>query len=421
MSKVVKPTPPELMEDTGTGLDYGTRPDRMPGYLVPNDRFYIRSHAPTPHVEVADWALAIEGDGVRQPVTYSYDELWNRFPLVSVVRTIECAGNRRVLLGNEFASTFEGTQWGRGAIGTAEWTGVRLRDLLEPADLAPGAREVMPESLDEIRARRPMPLAKARADDTLVALAMNGEILPADHGFPARVVVSGWLGAASIKWLARIEVSQGRLYAPWNTEDYVLIGPGHPPDGPARPGHHHPAGVRADGAAVAGVAAAGTADDPRARVRRGERDRRRRVPHRRRSLAGLPNCAPPIYRAHGCAGSSRGHRNPATTSSGYAPPTSAAAPNRTRRSGTSSDTSRPPCSRTPCTSSPLPRPAAAHRRLAGDRAAEEGLDEGGAGGKFGRGSLHPHLAPREDVGSVGDREHGASALLDDQHRGPARG
>ena len=146
-------------------------------------------------MEVADSALAIEGDGVRQPVTYSYDELWNRFPLVSVVRTIECAGNRRVLLGNEFASTFEGTQWGRGAIGTAEWTGVRLRDLLEPADLAPGAREVMPESLDEIRARRPMPLAKARADDTLVALAMNGEILPADHGFPARVVVSGWLGA----------------------------------------------------------------------------------------------------------------------------------------------------------------------------------------------------------------------------------
>jgi DMSO/TMAO reductase YedYZ molybdopterin-dependent catalytic subunit len=232
--KVVKPTPPELMEDTGTGLDYGTRPDRMPGYLVPNDRFYIRSHAPTPQVDVADWTLRIQGNGVGQPVTYSYDELWNQFPLVSVIRTIECAGNRRVLLGNEFASKFEGTQWGRGAIGTAEWTGVRLRDLLEPADLTPGAREIMPESLDEIRARRPMPLAKARADDTLVALAMNGEILPADHGFPARVVVSGWLGAASIKWLARIEVSEERLYVPWNTEDYVLIGSRYPSDYPAR-------------------------------------------------------------------------------------------------------------------------------------------------------------------------------------------
>jgi DMSO/TMAO reductase YedYZ molybdopterin-dependent catalytic subunit len=221
------------MEDAGTGLDYGTRPDRMPGFLVPNDRFYVRSHAPTPAVDMAKWKLGIEGDGVRHPVSYSYDELWKEFPLVSVIRTIECAGNRRVLLGTEFASTFKGTQWGRGAIGTAEWTGVRLRDLLEPADLGPGAREVMPESLDDIRARRPMPLAKARADDTIVALAMNGEILPADHGFPARMVVSGWLGAASIKWLARIEVSQRHLYVPWNTEDYVLIGPDYPADEPA--------------------------------------------------------------------------------------------------------------------------------------------------------------------------------------------
>jgi DMSO/TMAO reductase YedYZ molybdopterin-dependent catalytic subunit len=232
--RVIKPTPPELMEDTGTGLDYGTRPDRMPGYLVPNDRFYIRSHAPTPQVDAANWALRIEGNGVRQPVTYSYDELWNRFPLVSMIRTIECAGNRRNLLGEEFGRTFEGTPWGRGAIGTAEWTGVRLRDLLEPAALTPGAREVMPESLDEIRTRRPLPLDKANADDTLIALAMNGEVLPADHGFPARAVVSGWLGAASIKWLTRIEVSQEHLYVPWNTEDYVLIGPRFPADGPAR-------------------------------------------------------------------------------------------------------------------------------------------------------------------------------------------
>jgi len=232
--QVVKPTPPTLMEDTGTGLDYGTRPDRMPGYLVPNDRFYIRSHAPTPAVDVADWTLRVEGNGVRRPVRYRYDELWERFPLVSIVRTIECAGNRRVLLGDEFGSRFRGTPWGRGAIGTAEWTGVRLRDLLEPAGLTAGARDVMPESLDQIRARRPMPLSKALADDTLVALAMNGEILPADHGFPARVVVSGWLGAASIKWLSRIEVSRERLDVPWNTDDYVLIGPGYPADGPAR-------------------------------------------------------------------------------------------------------------------------------------------------------------------------------------------
>jgi DMSO/TMAO reductase YedYZ molybdopterin-dependent catalytic subunit len=92
----------------------------------------------------------------------------------------------------------------------------------------------MPEGLDEIRARRPVPLAKACADDTVVALAMNGGVLPADHGFPARLVVSGWLGAASIKWLGRIEVSEQPLYVPWNTVDYVLIGPGFPAERPAR-------------------------------------------------------------------------------------------------------------------------------------------------------------------------------------------
>ena len=224
----------DLLEDAGTGLDYGTRPDRMPGYLTPTGQFFIRSHAPTPHLDTATWTLRVEGTGVREPVTYSYDDLWNRFPLVSLIRTIECAGNRRVLMGEEFGRPFEGTQWGRGAISTAEWTGVRLRDLLEPAGVTAGARDVMPEALDAIRARRPLPLAKACADDTLVALAMNGEVLPPDHGFPARLVVSGWLGAASIKWLGRIEVSEDPLYVPWNTEDYVLIGPDFPANGHGR-------------------------------------------------------------------------------------------------------------------------------------------------------------------------------------------
>jgi DMSO/TMAO reductase YedYZ molybdopterin-dependent catalytic subunit len=232
--RVVKPTPPELMEDTGTGLDYGTRPDRMPGYLTPLDRFFIRSHAPTPRLDAARWSLHVEGSGIREPVTYSYDDLWHRFPLVSVICTLECAGNRRVLFGEAYGRRFEGTPWGRGAISTAEWTGVRLRDLLEPTGITPGARDVMPEALDEIRTRRPMPLAKALADDTVVALAMNGEVLPPDHGYPARVVVPGWLGAASTKWVGRIEVSEQPLHVPWNTEDYVLIGPDHPPQGPAR-------------------------------------------------------------------------------------------------------------------------------------------------------------------------------------------
>lgn len=230
---IVKPTPSDLLEDTGSGLDYGTNPERMTGDITPIDRFFIRSHAPTPSVDVDTWELRVDGDGVSAPVAYSYAQLCHDFPLVSLVRTIECAGNRRVLFGEEVGQTFDGTQWGRTAISTAEWTGVRLRDLLAPAGLSADACDVMPVSLDAVRARRPMPLAKALADDTLVAIAMNGEALPPDHGFPARVIVSGWLGAASIKWVERIEVSTRKLHVPWNTEDYVLIRPGDGGDHPA--------------------------------------------------------------------------------------------------------------------------------------------------------------------------------------------
>ena len=229
---VVKQTPPDLMIDTGTGLDFETRLDRLPGHLTPVDRFFVRNHAATPRLDVARWRLTIDGDGVRKPVTYGYADLW-RFPLVSVVRTLECAGNRRKLFGEACARRFEGTSWGRGAIGTAEWTGIRLSDLLEPAGIGPRAREVMPEGLDAARGRRPMPLSKAMAEDTLLALVMNGEVLSPDHGYPARVVVSGWLGAASIKWVGRIEVAQEPLHVPWNTGDYVLIGKPYPASGPA--------------------------------------------------------------------------------------------------------------------------------------------------------------------------------------------
>ncbi|MEU6424987.1 sulfite oxidase [Microbispora sp. NPDC046973] len=225
---VVKPTIAALMEDAGTGLDYGTRPDRLPGLLTPLDRFFVRNHAPTPRLDARTWTLCVEGGGVRRTVRYTYDDLWRRFPLVSVVRTLECAGNRRALFGAEHGHRFGGVQWGRGAIATAEWTGIPLRDLLEPAGLTDAAVEVMPEGLDEARGRRPMPLAKALAPDTLLVLAMNGEILPPDHGFPARVLVSGWLGAASVKWVGRIEVSDRPLHVPWNTEDYVIVAPGRP-------------------------------------------------------------------------------------------------------------------------------------------------------------------------------------------------
>lgn len=229
---VVKPTPPELLHDLGDGLNYGTRWARHPGYLTPIDRFYVRNHAATPRIDAATWRLRVDGDGVRAPTEFSYEQLW-AMPLTSAIRSIECAGNGRVFFAEHYGREAEGTQWRTGAMGTAEWTGVRLRDVLQRTGLTAGARDVMPEGLDAMRLDRPMPLAKAMAEDTIVALAMNGERLPADHGFPARIVVPGWIGTASIKWAGRIQVSEEPLYSYWNTHDYVLAGPDYPAVGPA--------------------------------------------------------------------------------------------------------------------------------------------------------------------------------------------
>ncbi len=81
----------------------------------------------------------------------------------------------------------------------------------------------MAESLDEAGMRRPLPVEKAM-DDVLLVYAMNGETLPPDHGFPLRLLVSGWAAVASVKWLGRLYVAEEALYSPWNTKDYVLTG-----------------------------------------------------------------------------------------------------------------------------------------------------------------------------------------------------
>lgn len=229
---VVKPTPPELMHPIGDGLNFETRWAAHPGFLTPTDRFFVRNHNPTPRIDAGSWRLRIDGSGVRRTAELSYEQLL-ALPQVFVTSTIECAGNGRRFFAEHFDRPVKGTPWRTGAMSTAEWAGVRLRDALDIAGVTPGARDVLPEGLDEPRFARPMPLEKALADDTILALTMNGEPLPPDHGFPARIVASGWVGAASIKWVGRIEVSVEPLYTYWNTHDYVLAGPDYPTVGPA--------------------------------------------------------------------------------------------------------------------------------------------------------------------------------------------
>jgi DMSO/TMAO reductase YedYZ molybdopterin-dependent catalytic subunit len=212
-------------------MPFGT----LDGFITPTERFYVRCHFPIPEINEESWLLILEGN-VSKPVRFSLDEL-RRFPQETQAVTLECAGNSRVFL----VPKVKGVQWELGAVGNAEWTGVRLRHVLERAGVKDGSREVILEGADKgtiaepprpagaIQFARGIPLAKAR-DDVLLAFEMNGRPLTPAHGFPLRAVVPGWYGMASVKWLQRIVVSDQAFNGYYQTVDYAYWQRG--PSGP---------------------------------------------------------------------------------------------------------------------------------------------------------------------------------------------
>jgi sulfane dehydrogenase subunit SoxC len=218
----VKPVSLDRFERHGTNVEMRWG-NVSADYLTPIDHFFVRTQGSTPKIDPQSWSLAVEGSGVKKRVELSYEDLLS-FPRVTYVRALECAGNGRILFARRYGVMPIGNEWGLGAIGVARWTGVRLRDILECAGLRPNAVQVMPEGLDDIGMRRPIPLAKALEDDTMIAYEMNGVPLPTDHGAPARMLVPGWAAVASVKWLGRIEVSVSQLWTRWNTEVYIMSG-----------------------------------------------------------------------------------------------------------------------------------------------------------------------------------------------------
>ncbi len=183
--------------------------DKVCSWVTPNRLFFVRNHFAAPAIDLSTWKLTVEGC-VEEPMEWTWDEL-AALSERSVFATVECAGNGRSFL----RPAAPGVPWGAGAIGHGEFTGVPVRELLERAEIRPGAVEVLFEGADEgtesdhpalMHFARSLPLAKALDSDTLLAFRMNGEPLEAAHGFPVRLFVPGWYGVASVKWLRRIEV-----------------------------------------------------------------------------------------------------------------------------------------------------------------------------------------------------------------------
>lgn len=212
---------PEHWETTLQGLGRS--------WITRNDRFFVRSHFPAPEIDPKAWRLEV-GGLVRAPLTLTLEEV-RALPTLDVTHTLECAGNGRALLPLPSTS---GTQWERGAVGNATWTGVRLAVLLQRAGVAPEAKHVWLEAADQAplpdvpRFLRSIPLEKALAD-TLLAHTMNGEPLSHLHGAPLRAIVPGWYGMASTKWLTRIRVEAAPSDNHFFVKGYRYVYPGEDP------------------------------------------------------------------------------------------------------------------------------------------------------------------------------------------------
>lgn len=201
--------------------------DRVTSWVTPNRLFFVRNHfEPPPVADIATWELAIDGL-VEGPRRWTFAQLAAR-PQHSVFATVECAGNGRSFLEPKAA----GVQWGPGAIGHAEWSGVPLRELLAEAGVQADTREIVFEGADRgtedgqaMNFSRSLPLGKALNPDTLVALRMNGEWLEPNHGAPLRLFVPGWYGVASVKWLRRMTAIDHAYPGHFQTVKYAVDRP----------------------------------------------------------------------------------------------------------------------------------------------------------------------------------------------------
>ncbi|KAJ8259592.1 hypothetical protein GJAV_G00171200 [Gymnothorax javanicus] len=214
-------------------------------YITPTAFFFKRNHLPVPKVDPTTYRLEIEGLPGGS-VSLTLDELKSRFPKHTVTATLQCAGNRRSEMNR--VKVVKGLNWGIAAISNATWAGARLRDVLLAAGYTPGSgtvRHVQFEGLDKdvsgttYGASIPVGKALAEEGDVLLAYEMNGEELPADHGFPVRVVVPGTVGARNVKWLGKVVLSEEESSSHWQQNDYKGFSPA-PTGTPSTSSQHQP-------------------------------------------------------------------------------------------------------------------------------------------------------------------------------------
>ncbi|MGO9125860.1 MAG: sulfite oxidase [Terriglobales bacterium] len=225
-SPVVVPGKEGMIVRSARFLDLEMPPEFFDSWITPVPHFFVRNHMHEPStLDPETWQLTITGE-VEKPLTLNLADLVRMEPH-TVTNTLECAGNGRGL----HHPHVPGVQWQKGAVGTARFSGPRLRDLLQQAGVKPTGKHVMFHGLDEVPGKVPpfirsIPIDKASDADTLIALRMNGAELTKHHGFPARALVPGWIGAASCKWLSEIKVLDKEFDGNFMKPGYRM--PNHP-------------------------------------------------------------------------------------------------------------------------------------------------------------------------------------------------
>jgi sulfane dehydrogenase subunit SoxC len=221
-SPFLKPSRTPVGETTGNSL---TPLQDLTGTITPADLHFERHHAGVPFIDPSRHSLLIHGL-VATPLVLSVDEI-RRFPQVTRTAFIECSGNGRAAYREPKPDTTP--QKAAGLVSNTEWTGVPLRVLFEEAGATKDATWFLAEGGDACVMTRSIPMAKAW-DDAIVVWAQNGEPLRPEQGFPLRLLLPGWEGNTSVKWLRRIELGTRPWMTRWETSKYT-----DPlPDGTAR-------------------------------------------------------------------------------------------------------------------------------------------------------------------------------------------
>ena len=191
----------------------------MNSWITPNEIWYIRNHHPVPQIDIENFRLNIEKfDSSSNSLSYTLNELKEKFNIKSVISTMQCGGNRRGGL-NSLDKT-SGTAWNCGAISNAKWSGVTLLDVLnidpvKDQELLKKYNHIIFESIDGMKASIPIEKGLNPFGDVILAYSMNDEDIPPDHGYPLRVIVPGYVGVRNVKWINKIILSEDEADGTW--------------------------------------------------------------------------------------------------------------------------------------------------------------------------------------------------------------